>query len=501
MKEKISFSVEDYKIVEDNPNSRFAYVSLDFFASGENLHKLYVSEETLMRTSETIKSCPIVWEYDPLLDDAGTHSKFQNIAGFILENSDIVSKKLEDGRIMLSVVACIWKRYTGNLINFFKRDGGKKPISVEMIVKSSRDMGNGLTELLDFFYEGVTVLGTFVTPAIPGANATVLSFSQLKKEYIEDLHKEFPVNYEIPKIVKETARYGIGLRNKYGLGGTSMALSFSKLLDTEDNLPLEKIMEIKTYFPKKVDTVDYLLWGGDEGFKWVNSILEKSNALPEREQVTNTEKTEYIMEDELNTMAEDTAKSEETETPIQEKSETPEVEKKEVEKGIEKKFEFPNNFSLEKMASMLDDEEEMCKMAKLECAKGEFCDPSILMGGMFSKICSMAEVMAKMSEDSKTYMAENEALRKFKADVEMSQKAFAVDNTLRELSEKVEIPSDIRDEMVREAEKYSFSTLEDWKTYCKAKSFDFAIKDGKQVVKVGLPFTNTVTKKTDSLWS
>jgi hypothetical protein len=191
LKQKLSFSVEDAKMINENPDSNFAVLALDFFASGENLHDMYVSEETLMRTADTIKNCPLVWLYDETLDDIYTHDKNEVPCGFVPESSNLSSKKTEDGRTMLSVIAYVWKRYTGELLNFFKRDGGKKPISVEMTVYKMQTLPNGYQELLDFKYEGITVLGSFVTPAIPMAEATVLSFAELTNEYNDDLRNEF----------------------------------------------------------------------------------------------------------------------------------------------------------------------------------------------------------------------------------------------------------------------------------------------------------------------
>ncbi len=195
MKNKISFAVENFNVIQENEDSKFAIVNIDFFASGRNLHDLYVSEETLMRTAESIKNCPIVFHYNEKTDDIGSHSPFEVPAGFVPETSDITSRVLPDGRTMLSTVAYIWKRYTGELIRIFKRDGGEKPVSVEMRVFKTRELPNEKIELLDFVYEAITVLGNKITPAIPLAGAKVLSFSELTDEYIKDLKEEFPTKY------------------------------------------------------------------------------------------------------------------------------------------------------------------------------------------------------------------------------------------------------------------------------------------------------------------
>ena len=50
---------------------------------------------------------------------------------------------------------------------------------------------------------------------------------------------------------------------------------------------------------------------------------------------------------------------------------------------------------------------------------------------------------------------------------------------------------------------YSFATLDAWKTSCKAKSFEFAVRNnGKSdIVRVGLPHAGTTQKKSNDIWS
>jgi hypothetical protein len=121
------------------------------------------------------------------------------------------------------------------------------------------------------------------------------------------------------------------------------------------------------------------------------------------------------------------------------------------------------------------------------------------MSGMFAKMFCMRDKMAVMEEQNKTYMAENEDLKKFKADVEESQKNFAVDTTLKELSDKVVIPDEAMTDMKDKAKEFSLADIEGWKNYCKAKSFDFAIKpsgkkDEDEIVRIGFSTTTQIVK-------
>lgn len=526
MVEKLSFTIENAEMVKENPESNFAVLSLDFFASGKNLHDMFVSEETLLRTSDTIKNCPIVWKYDKELDDIYTHDKDEVPCGFVPEGSQIQSRKLPDGRTMLSVVAYVWKRYTGEILNLFKRDGGKKPVSVEMVVFATKRLADGLLELLDFRYEGITVLGTFVTPAVPLANASILSFAQMQEEYKEVLKKEFSdgsIDLTIPLEVKENAKKAIELRKLTNGEGTSVGVSCAKYLIKNSKVSVEKINDIASHFPKYKsytaveEDIEMLLWGGKAGQEWAKNTLEELERVESMKVAYNldlavqkkSEKMEMnmpeMLENGVGTMSEEDIAS--MAAKAEEEAKLEEEKKKKEQEGNQKKFEFPGNFDMEKMGALFSDDsdaDDEIKMAKEEIEKKEFADPAIVMSGMFAKMCKMAQMMAQMAEDSKVYMAENEQLRKFKADEEAKQKYFEVQKTLEQLSEKVVMSAESREEMVAESEKYSMDNIEAWKTYCKAKSFDFAVKDNSSksdVVRVALPFGGKAQKNENDLWS
>ena len=150
-----------------------------------------------------------------------------------------------------------------------------------------------------------------------------------------------------------------------------------------------------------------------------------------------------------------------------------------------------------------DDEDEEVKMAKEELKKEKFANPRVMMGAMYASMLKMQAKMAKIEEDNKVYMQENTELKNFKKDIEIKQKNFEVERTIKELEDKVVLSAEAKEEMLAEAEKYEFSNIENWKTYCKAKSFEFAIRDnGKSdVYRVGLPFSGTTPNKSNDLWS
>ena len=99
-------------------------------------------------------------------------------------------------------------------------------------------------------------------------------------------------------------------------------------------------------------------------------------------------------------------------------------------------------------------------------------------------------------------MAENEELKKFKCNIEESQKEYAIQEMMNELEEKVVLPEEAKEEMIAEAEKYSLDNIEAWRNYCKAKSFEFATREDKnsEVVVVGLA-SITAPQAKDDLWA
>lgn len=554
MAKKISFSVENAEVISENPNSNFAIASLDFFASGDSLNNTYVSEETLMRTAKTIKNCPLVWKYDEERDDIYTHDRDEVPCGFVPDSSEVKSRKLPDGRTMLSVIAYVWKRYTGEILNIFKRDGGEKPVSVEVSVYDVEELPDGRMELLDYKYEGITMLGSLVTPAIPMARANILTFSEMEKEYNEDLKKEFyfsDIDMTIPDEIRENAKKGIDLKKKDGKGGSSVSVSFAKYLVKSEDISEEKIRYMNEYFSKlpsikPKDTTEYLLMGGDKGLEWCSETVskmddadkhfkdtherkngkwvkkEKMNMKDEKNMsldeetvdvvenvegeldnstVIEEEFSEDTIEEKPDTETEETEDFSEEEDEEEEEVDMAEDDKEDSEEDDKEKFEFP--FNVEAMTSMFaEDEDEEIKMAIAEMSK-EFSSPSIVMAGMFCKMLKMAQYAKDMEEKNKAYMEENEELKKYKADIEEQQKFAKIDRVLFELNERFIIPEESLDEFKASAEKYSLDELNVWETECKAKSFDFAIKEESKdgIGRVGLPFSSGQIKPKNDIWN
>jgi hypothetical protein len=553
---RLRFTIEDAHLVDENPNSNFAVLDLDFFASGKNLHDTYVSPETLMSMSGSIRNCPLVWTYDPMTDDIFTHNKNQVPCGFVPESTDIRTKVLGDGRTMLSTIAYVWKKYSGEFLSFFKRDGDK-PVSVEMSVYDSEDRPDGLTELTNYRFEAITVLGSLITPAIPDAKASVLSFA---KEY-EDIYKrEFSLNkyesidFTIPTEVKKSVK--LALSKDETKKATSIVLSIARHLMNNEKVSPEKARYIeKNIVKKSLNPNVFALLGGKHAVTWSKDLVEKMQKIDfdavayystMKEEIAVAENSpaekpvglevmdkditskgesrmgktkEELMAEEAKVKEEmakegspaeekaespDEAKAEgdkeemaKEETPAEEKKETPAEEKKEpaAEEKKEKMSE-EKEFDFAKMRSFFESDEKMgAEVGNFE--QGMYAEAKGIIYGMFAKMCNMAEEL-------KACKAEMSDLVAYKASKEEAEKAFAVDMTIKKLEEKVVIPDEARAEMVAKAKE--FATIEEFEIYAKAKSFDFAVikKGDKDVMRVEAPKFGTGlygSTSRDDIWA
>ena len=94
-----------------------------------------------------------------------------------------------------------------------------------------------------------------------------------------------------PKTVQQNAARGLELRREFGRGGTEVGVARARDLSNGKSLPLETINRMVSYFARhEVDKkgenwgnasnpskgyIAWLLWGGDAGKAWANSIAER----------------------------------------------------------------------------------------------------------------------------------------------------------------------------------------------------------------------------------
>lgn len=469
MTQKLNFDIEDIQLIDEVNDSQFALVNLDVFASGLNLHGMTTNIETLKRTAKTILLKPLVAKYDRIKDDLSTHDPEQIIIGVVPNDSEITFSELPDGRTMMKTTALIWKNYCHNMIDFFKRDGGKKPLSVEMLVLKTNETVDGVNELLDYCFSAITILGSKITPAIPGAQAEVIRFAideKIKFSY-DDL------DLTIPEQVKQNMQDALDMWSEMEeQDAKTVSLAIARHFVKNSKITLDKFRQIKRYIPKKFkeNHIDSLLWGGFDGQQWFKDISDKLSELDERKSAyfdiendknrvkednkymsKKENKDENFSEDDVEIVEEMAEKpvdeslddksetpekvdnslemaeltdteiakekaEEDKETPEDEKKETPAEQAKEEKNETEKKF--SNDVYLDVAAALAflkattESNQEMIEeygtgidMAISEMSKDSELDFSKIAYGMMKCAEMCYAKMAKIKEDSDVYMS------------------------------------------------------------------------------------------------
>mgnify|MGYP003429228865 FL=1 len=86
--QKLLFDVESAEMIEEDSNSQFATAKMLLFSSGSNRHSMVCSPEVLREMADTAYEKPIIFEFNTMYRDFGSHNEKTTIpAGFIVPNS------------------------------------------------------------------------------------------------------------------------------------------------------------------------------------------------------------------------------------------------------------------------------------------------------------------------------------------------------------------------------------------------------------------------------
>lgn len=177
---KYNFEITDMEIVEENSNSQFATVEVDVCRTGDNSHRLFISEDSLRNSALSVKGKPILVELNREKNDFLGHEATEYVCGFFEETDPIFVER--DGETYLRARGKIWKQYFQNVMDVFKRKNGKTEVSMEVQMIKGKEPTTFTEGSMDLFaITGCTLLG--VAPSIKGSEARVLSFSEIKEEY------------------------------------------------------------------------------------------------------------------------------------------------------------------------------------------------------------------------------------------------------------------------------------------------------------------------------
>lgn len=300
-KNTIAFSVEGVELIDELSDSQFATADIEAFSSGDNLHDLVCSVDTLKKTAHTIYEKPVIFEVDPSFYDFGTHNEGVTVpAGFVVPGSAEFIER-DDGRTTLKVVAKIWKKYAQGFMRIFEFSEDKnKSVSVEIeIYDKKEDSESGVSEMLAFAYAAITVIGDFFTPASPDANIQLTSFTKddldaEKREYQMAYRKEFSrydsLDFSIPDEVKSNSQDGLEMASD-DYEGTATSVILANYIVSKEKASPEKVRQIAKYFGRKNVSkpvsregdswIAWQLYGGEDGMSWSKSLSDDMDTIDE----------------------------------------------------------------------------------------------------------------------------------------------------------------------------------------------------------------------------
>ena len=526
---RCNFEVDNFKVVEENSNSQFATLEIDVCRSGKNSHDMPISRSAIEYAANSIKGKPILAAFDVLDTDFLAHEENEQPVGFFIEEEPQIIEKEYDGNPELFIRAKgkVWKRYFDNVMNIFKRKGGKTDVSMEIDMLDFQEPEYGKEGFINIFsILGCTLLG--VKPAIRGAEAKVLSFAEMKDEYDKEssksdverfanerMDKMAEVTYKINKTELKDTPWGdvdkTAMRNKIMKAINKATLVKSVYALVEDgwqDAPSEHlkypIMELvgDTFYYNRYALSSALAYAKQEN---ETSVINKVEKLYKKFNLDDEGGDDKNMaEDKKKKMSEETLENQETEVMEEQ------VESEDVEDMSEEEMQDEETFA--------DDDEEVDKadeddepddndpedsdenaeeFEESECSDNEeeMCDGKMSLdvnayaGAMLEMLKAETDEQRDearklgLSDDEKLNIVMEECysiacelaeLRQFRIDTLKEKTAFETTQILAEV--KQDLPQDKYAELEAEAGKCQFEEVEDFRVKARAFAYEFGVK-------------------------
>ena len=523
---RCNFEVDNFKVVEENSNSQFATLEFDVCRSGENSHEMPISRSAIQSAANSIKGKPILAAFDVLDSDFRGHETDEKPVGFFVEEEPTLVEKDYEGKPELFIRAKgkVWKKYFNNVMEIFKRKGGKTDVSMEIDMLDFQEPQLGQGGFINVFsITGCTLLG--VNPAIRGAEARVLSFSEIKNEYEKEsrlsgierfanerMDKMAEITYKINKTdLKETPWGDVdktAMRDKIMKAINKATLVKSVYALVEDGWQDAPSQHLKyplmqlvgdTFYYNRYALSSALAYAKQENETTVISKVEKlyrefnlndeggddkNMAETMKENMSEVEEMEDI-----ETMANDTqedmcnAKMDEEESFADDDKEVDKADENDEPDDDDAKGSDENAEEFEESNACSDTDVEMCdgKMsldvnayagAMLEMLKAETDeqrDEARKLG------LSDDEKLNVIMEECYSIACELADLKQFRVDTLKEKTVFATQNILAEV--KLDLPQEKYAELEAEANECAFEDIEQFKLKAKAFAYEFGIKN------------------------
>lgn len=230
-KDKVEYSIEDWKLYEEDEDISIALAKVEFLSDKPNSHKHVYTIDVIKQYAPTFLGKFVVADYDKYKNDVTGHTSNQNIVGYIPVAQEVSYEQKEDGYWYASVEVAISKIYAPEVYALFK-ESNYRAVSVEELVgfaEGEENLKDGVDEkhIVGFEGVGITILGKSVNPSIEGAN---IKITRMSEDSIKDMESEY-VKYTQKSSNVETI---------------SMNEIMAKLENIEKKLSKEEVMQDNT---------------------------------------------------------------------------------------------------------------------------------------------------------------------------------------------------------------------------------------------------------------
>ena len=201
---------------------------------GTNRNNTHFSLESIKKAEETIKNRPLLGYIER--DDDGEAKDFTDhrrvfkitkdgISVYYLEQPlgvfpESCNPRYEDiGGVTHFVADCyIWENYSNEALSLIEDTDGEKQVSMEIYLNESEELDNGVTDITDFTFMAVTILGDDVIQGMNGTCGLELFSSNEEDTNLEEFTKD--ITTKIKEIERGESKMD---KEIFGLGANELA--------------------------------------------------------------------------------------------------------------------------------------------------------------------------------------------------------------------------------------------------------------------------------------
>ena len=189
-----------------NYDERFIPVKLKIVHSGLTAKGFYFTEDSLYRAAGSLRNVPILAKFNRETQDAMGHEysikrskigkehylHFEEVPIGVVPESSEIDIVLEEDKLFMYATGLIWERYANEMKYVLQRDE-EKQISMEIVVMDGEQKPDGTTEVKEFGFSGITILGQSYVPGVTGAVIKILQnhFAELGEK------ENFTMNFNL----------------------------------------------------------------------------------------------------------------------------------------------------------------------------------------------------------------------------------------------------------------------------------------------------------------